>query len=293
MTEDLRALLRAELDEQRPPPVGDLVGAALRDGRRIRRRRRLGAAGAGAAGALAVVLFGSLAAHSEPRRAPGLEVAAPAQPESAPAAGPESARPEPAAPGRAEAKGVAASPPGSVPFRTTAPTAGAPPRTLTVLSGDHRAAGPQKKATTGAMLHLLTELLPPGRISHRAVAGTGDLSVRLHLDQGDGPGLLQVTLGRLPVEGARPPRGDTATVTFASAPGNCRQHAVVISRWPDGTAVQMDLASCLTDGTDGTPPLDLDTAARIAADPRWGVVMDAGLVEAGAREFRGTPEFAS
>ena len=34
MTEDLRALLRADLSGERPPPLGDLVGTAIREGRR-------------------------------------------------------------------------------------------------------------------------------------------------------------------------------------------------------------------------------------------------------------------
>jgi hypothetical protein len=49
VTDELRALLRADLGDERPPPIGDVVGAALRDGRRIRRRRRLATAGSAAA----------------------------------------------------------------------------------------------------------------------------------------------------------------------------------------------------------------------------------------------------
>lgn len=49
MTDELRALLQADLDAERPPPIGDIVGAAMRAGRRKRRKRRLrlGAALAG------------------------------------------------------------------------------------------------------------------------------------------------------------------------------------------------------------------------------------------------------
>ena len=58
MTEELRSLLRDELSAERPPPLGDLVGAAVRDGRRIRRRRRVAAFGGGTAvaGVLAVAV---------------------------------------------------------------------------------------------------------------------------------------------------------------------------------------------------------------------------------------------
>ena len=54
MTDDLRALLRADLAAERPPPVGDLVGDAIRDGRRLRHRRRVAAAGTVAAGLVLV-----------------------------------------------------------------------------------------------------------------------------------------------------------------------------------------------------------------------------------------------
>ena len=62
MTEDLRRLLRDELAAERPPPLGDVAGTALRDGRRIRRGRRLAALGCctAVAGVLAVsVVLGS------------------------------------------------------------------------------------------------------------------------------------------------------------------------------------------------------------------------------------------
>jgi hypothetical protein len=69
VTDELRDLLRAELDAERPPPLGDLVGTALADGRRIRRTRRLAAIGGGTAvaGVMAVTIalgdpFGSAGA---------------------------------------------------------------------------------------------------------------------------------------------------------------------------------------------------------------------------------------
>lgn len=74
MTEELRSLLRDELGAERPPPLGDLVGAAVRDGRRIRRRRRLAALGCGTAVAgvmaVAVALGGPYGAAPGPQPVP-------------------------------------------------------------------------------------------------------------------------------------------------------------------------------------------------------------------------------
>ncbi|GAB2571678.1 hypothetical protein Aab01nite_04230 [Paractinoplanes abujensis] len=277
MTEDLRALMRAELNSERPPPLGDVVGAAVRDGRRIRRRRRrLGTVGAGVAGLVAVVLFGGIAAHSEPRRP---VLAEPALPAAAPS-------PSVSAPARAAQKS-----PGSVPVTPTPPATMAPERSLAVHSGIERAAGPRKKATTGAMLHLLTELLPPGRTSHAAVAADEDLHVQIYLDRGDGPGMLRMTMGQLPAGG---PRGGTATVSIIPVPDNCAQSYVAVSRWPDGTSVQLDVASCLAGDTPAGPEaLTPDEAVAVVADPRWGLDMDADLVDRGNERFGKVPVFAS
>ncbi|WP_345144393.1 hypothetical protein, partial [Dactylosporangium darangshiense] len=46
MEQDLRARLADELSDAAEPPIGDLVGAALRRGRRLRTLRRLGSGGA-------------------------------------------------------------------------------------------------------------------------------------------------------------------------------------------------------------------------------------------------------
>jgi len=288
VTEDLRALLRAELNNERPPPLGDVVGAALREGRRVqRRRRRVMSVAAGSVGVLAVVLAGGVAAYSGPRHTMS---AADSVVAASPAA---TSVPVPLGP----AARKAAASPGSVPVSPTAPTTRAPGRTLAIHSGVDRAAGAREKATTGAMLHLLTQLLPAGQLSNAAASGAGDRYVQVYLDRGDGPGMVRLVVGQLPAEGTRPPRGGTATVSIEHVPGNCLQDTVAVSRWPDGTAVQLDVASCLAgDGRTnppGRPVLSADEAAGIAADPRWGVTMDADLVKAGDARFGRVPVFDS
>ncbi|GID28077.1 hypothetical protein [Paractinoplanes brasiliensis] len=269
MTEDLRALMRAELSGERPPPLGDVVGAAVRDGRRIRRqRRRFAVVAAVSAGLLGVVVSAGFATGAAPRRA---VVAEPAGQQPA----------MPAAPAPAPMTRAGQLSPGSVPVTATPPATGAPERSLAVHSGVERAAGPRKKATTGAMLHLLTELLPPGRASRAAVAADEDLRVQIDLDRGDRAGLLGLTVGRQPTDAAR---GATATVSIVPVAGDCEQGYLVVSRWPDGTSVRLDAASCAV--------LTIDEAVRIATDPRWGPVMDADLVDRGNARFGRAPVLA-
>jgi hypothetical protein len=282
VTEDLRALLRADLIAERPPPLGDLVGAALRDGRRRRRNRRLGTLGAGTV--LAVLVAGMLL--------PGTGAGARETPPLAPAGRPAQAAPAAAAippvpPGTAS--------PQTVPIAPTAPIVLSAARTLTIHSGTERAGGMQKKATSAAMLHLLTQLLPPGRASHFGVASDNDLHVQLYLDGGAGPGMVRVAVGKVTGPGGEAPRGDTATVTIEHLADDCVQDTAVVAQWPDGTMVELDVASCLASDGRGNPParpaLTAEQAVRIVSDPRWGVRMDAALVAAGAARFPKLPVF--
>ena len=267
MTDELRALLRADLEAQQPPPVGDLVGAAIRAGRRRRRNRRIGA-GAALAGAvvLTLVLLADLGIAARPGPLPA---AAPAV-EVVPA--------EPALP-----KPSGSLSPETVPIEPSGPTAPPPTRTLTIHSGTQRAEGMQKKATSAAMLHLLTQLLPPGRTSRYGVVSGNDLLVQLYLDAGAGPQRLRVAVDKT---GDATHRDGSVTVTVEQIPGDCAVNTTIDALWSDGTTVRLDLSGC-------TPALSADQAIAVAADPRWGVTMDAALVGAGAARFADVPELAS
>jgi hypothetical protein len=260
VTDELRALLRADLGDERPPPMGDVVGAALRAGRRIRRRRRLAVAGSAAAVLVTAVLAAAGVGTGVSGQVPGTPAAAPAVP-----------------------------PPGSVPTMSIPAAPAPPPRTVTIRDGTQRAEGMQKKATSAAMLHLLRTLLPPGRTSHYGVAADNDLHVQLYFDAGYGPSMLRLEVGRAAVTGRRPDRGSIAEVTVGYHPDNCVQDTVISAAWPDGTTVQLDLASCLAyDGVrnpPAQPQISEAVAMLIVSDRRWGVTMNAGLVEQGAQAF--------
>jgi hypothetical protein len=270
VTEELRTLMRSELSAERPPPLGDLVGTAMRDGRRIRRIRRLGAFGAGTAVAGVVALAATL---SGPFGVGGGGVQAPA---AAPA--PPSAAPSP--------------PVLEVPPRPGAPAT--PEATASRVRIDvNRGRGRQMTATSAAMLELLTRLLPAGRTSDYGVATGDDLHVQLYLDRGRGPGMIRVSMSR-----GAPPAGygsDMAQLTIDHLADNCIQSTVVDAFRPDGTIVQVDVATCLAwDGKQNKPAgpaLTAQQAAAIAVDPRWGMTMDADLVVTGAKRFPSLPEF--
>jgi len=270
VTEELRGLLRDELAAQRPPPLGDLVAVALRDGRRIRRRRRLAALGGGTAvaGVLAATValggqFGPVS-RAVPAGADDDRIAATARP-TVSRAGPVGATDD------AGDRIVATA-------RPTVPRAGDAPHPPPL--------GEQVRATPEAMLVLLEGLLPAGRTSAAAKTGPRDLHVQLYLDRGKGPGMIRVSVSGDPRSG---PRTGTPAVTVDSRPDNCIQSTVARARWPDGLTVQADLATCLAwDGRrnpPAPPALSKDEARAVVADPRWGTTMDAGLVRAGAERF--------
>ncbi len=281
MTEELRTLMRSELSAERPPPLGDLVGTAMRDGRRIRRIRRLGAFGAGTAVAGIVALAATLSGPFGPG-AGGVQA-----PAAAPAPSSAAATP-PGAPTPSGAPALEA------PRRFGAP---APPEATATASRVRidvtRGRGPQMKATSAAMLELLTRVLPPGRTSNYGVATGDDLHVQLYLDRGRGPGMIRVSMGK----GAPPPGygADMARLTIEHLADNCIQSTVVDAFRSDGTIVQVDIATCLAwDGKQNKPAgaaLTAKQAAAIAVDARWGMTMDADLVLAGAKHFPSLPEF--
>jgi hypothetical protein len=291
VTEELRGRLRDELAAERPPPLGDLVATALRDGRRIRRQRRWAALGGGTAvtGLLAVTValggpWGRLAAAPAPGSSdrPAQAVPAPGRSDRpappVPAPGAEDRPPRavlPARPARPPSGGVVTFPP--VPAPPSAPVTGPG----------------QVRATPEAMLVLLEELLPPGRTSEHASTGPRELQVRLYLDRGEGPGMIRVSVGG---DAAPGPRPGTPAVSVDSRPGNCIGSTVVRARWPGGLVVQADVAGCLAvDGrrTEPAPPvLSREEARVVVSDPRWGPAMDAALVRAGAQRFPQVAHFS-
>ncbi|XVV17475.1 hypothetical protein ACQP2X_24760 [Actinoplanes sp. CA-131856] len=299
MTEDLRALLRDDLNAERPPPLGDVVGAALRDGQRIRRHRRRLAVGGGAVAVVGVLAGVAVAGGglTSPVRSPNeFGPAAAAAPAVSEAPG-RRAAPTVTAPvlGGAPAVTAPGFPPRSVPISPKVAVSPGHSRTLAISGGGLRPTGPLTKATPAAMAYLLNELLPAGKARGFTIASGGELRVRAFVDTGLGPGTVQVAVSRVDVRPPLPDRGDLAKVTIVTFPGECARAASVTAGWPDGTTVEIGIDSCAPAGGPkglATPVLDPDTAAKIAADPRWGVTMEASLVGLGEKRYPHLPEFA-
>jgi hypothetical protein len=265
VTEKLRNLMRTELGEERPPPLGDLVGTAMRDGRRIRRVRRLGLVGVGAAVLGVVALTATVV--------PGMgSPAAPVQP--------------------------AAPPPVTAPIVVN-PSVTVPPAFQiredgtafpVPVTGRHTT-GKERKVTSGAMLQLLTELLPTGRTSGYAVAGDENTHVQIVLTTKAGTGMIRASLekdftDRTMIKGY-------AAVTVDRLPDNCVQSIVVDAALPNGANLALNIASCVTsDGRQYTKAPQIITPAQaveIVTDPRWGLTMDAQLVVRGDKRFPDLP----
>ncbi|AGL17214.1 hypothetical protein [Actinoplanes sp. N902-109] len=281
MTEDLRALMRAELSEERPPPLGDLVATAMRDGRRITRRRRFAMVGASAA-VLAVAVGGAAVAWPA---GGGRQLDSPAAVGSGSSAPPSvSATPEPTPSGSAVPRRF----PSDEPEASTG--TGARPTPMTVrLQGQH-VRTKQLPATPESVLELLTRLLPKGKVSKLAANAEDGLFAQVYLDTGKGPGMLRVWLKPYDDPDLKP--GTVVIETFTT-PDNCVQSTVVNASYSTGGHVEMNIATCLGSDREPAPaPITVDEAVKVLSDARWGVRMDAELVAEGAKHYAGIPASA-
>ncbi|WP_238008997.1 hypothetical protein KZZ52_20955 [Dactylosporangium sp. AC04546] len=293
MDQEFRSRLAQELAAEPEPPIGDLVGASVRQGRRLRAFRRLQTGGVAVA-VFAVVALAAVAASGATGGAPGPQVAAPG-------VGSTGQTPTPRAYQSFDPSTKL------VPWQ---PPAGAP------------ATGPQVTATPEGVLELLLSLLPEGTTG--AYAGNDDLLVQTYFDPGDGKSMLRVNVSKVVGSGGPPPSGEAdarcRTMGLDACPGpdegvvyrqpldqggeivvrkfddNCIQHAVVEVTRADGIRVQVNIASCLAwDGTrnpPAPPAITIQQAAGIALDPRWNVTLAKSIVDAGAARFPNLPEIA-
>ncbi|GAA2569934.1 hypothetical protein GCM10010435_50070 [Winogradskya consettensis] len=292
MTEDLRALMRSELGEERPPPLGDIVAVAMDGGRRIARRRRAAMVGAAFA-VLGVVVAGTVVSWpaGSPRTAPGLAAGAlpseTPQAESLPSETPPSvSEPVEVLPSGGSAGGTP-SPEVSFPYRTSVGSVPESKMWDVPLRGE-RGTGKQVAATDKSVLELLTQLLPKGKVSKLAANSDDGLFAQVYLDTGKGPGMLRVWLKPLRDTSATP--GMVKLETFAAADANCVQSTVVYASYPAGGHLEMDIATCLDDdGKPTEPALTLDEAVAVMSDARWGTTMDAELVVSGAKRYADVP----
>jgi hypothetical protein len=165
-------------------------------------------------------------------------------------------------------------------------------------------------ATAGGELELFKTLTEQyGTLSNTAVTADDPLHVQAYLHRAGSTGMVRLTLSRdtagygsdcAPAPAAYKDvfqglsvscshTGDGGYVVVLSNPGNCIQTSSVTVVHPDGSAVSLDLATCLQwDGTQNKVAPQILTpaeASAIGSDPRWDLSMQQSLVDAGAHDF--------
>ncbi|WFF00077.1 hypothetical protein [Micromonospora sp. WMMD964] len=282
---DVRGRFRDDLAHHPAPPLGDLVERAMVQGRRLRRRRRLAQVGAGGSALVMLVVIGLVGGPlgvgtGDDGPPGGMNV------------GSLGGRVDTTTPSPAGTTDGFVDDAGGKPGGALNPAMSPTPST-TVIDTVRIGAGPGGElltATPQGALELLTRLLPKGKTGGYASlqssgAGPGMPYVQLHLDRGEGPGMLRLSVyqDRL---GDNPAPG---TVELTEVPDNCVQNEMVTVYHHDGLQVDVMISTCLFwegKGTSPAPPaLSVDEAIAIAANPTWGTRIPAELVRSGAKNF--------
>lgn len=280
MGDRFRSMIESELAEVEPPPIGDLVDNAIRDGRHLRRTRLVqrGVACAAAVGVLVLGLgmAGATAWPDEPA-SPEYGVAAP-QTDTGRATD---------ATGANGAGGATGSGPA---MQTPAMPAGTPTMAIYQSDPDYAGFATRPPGTPpAAVLIALSAVLPSGRITGQAGARFDSYTgVQIFLNRGAGYGMVRVAVARYQEKPAPECDGTPGVVVECSAEdgalvetfeidSNCVQRRGVNVYRTDGIAVQINVGSCLVDGKWAVPsnePVDdqvlgVDEAIKIGLDPIW------------------------
>jgi hypothetical protein len=196
-----------------------------------------------------------------------------------------------------------------------APTGGGTPASAAVMLTSanpqvHIPPPPAPKAPTtpAAVLDELLKLLPPGATSNYALyQDQYQTGAQVYLDGAAGLGMIRIFLYNKSLNmnachssGASDftqvcgtlPGGAPEIIT--KIPGNCVETLAIDVDHGDGTAVQIDVPTCLAWNGQTNPPTHMAITAaqaeQIAANPAWGATqMNAGVVKDAARRFTGLP----
>jgi hypothetical protein len=276
MGDRFRSMIESEFAEVDPPPIGDLVDNAIRDGRRLRRARVVQRSVACFA-AVGVLAFGvgMATATLRPDAPPGSDgFAAP------PAAVPVTTAPYVSVEASAERPGDSAQ----------APPGGAPTMPVFPIGRQERAGSEPPTAPPPAVLLALDTVLPGGPTMGFAGARFDTFTgVQVFVDRGAGFGMVRVAMARYLPKPERscsisPPgvalscvAKEGALVETFEIESNCVQRRGVNVYRSDGIAIQVNVGSCLVDGPWGPADkvavdeevLSMDEAVKIGLDPVW------------------------
>lgn len=251
MGDRFRSMIESEFAEVEPPPIGDLVDNAIRDGRRLRRTRMVqrSVACVAAVGALALGL-GMATAGLGPDQAPD-------GPARYAAGGSETARPA------ATSSGEPSSTRGAGPVPADAPT-------MAIFEPEPSAPDAASKppvAVPATVLMALQTVLPDGpTVGFAGSRFSTYTGVQVYLDRGSGYGMIRVALARYGAPPKCESRPTGVTVNCRSSEGawvetfeiedNCVQRRGVNVYRTDGLVVQVNIGSCLVDGPWPAPGID-------------------------------------
>jgi hypothetical protein len=237
------------------PPMGDLVGEAVAQGRRMRTARRFRAGGVG----LAVLVVAGLVAMPLVRSTAAPAPAPAAIAVAAPSAGKSSSAPAAVT----ETKRVKGTPAGVLQLLTENLPKGRTSHYAGVVEG----------GDVGVQTYL--------------DRGQGPGMIRLHVMTRT---MAELTSKRSTLKGPWTPLGNGASFQVLSVPGNCIQQTIVYVRHADDTLLQFDLYGCPAHGgRTMRQVLTAREAAEVGADPRWGVKIDPALNRQGAAAFPHLP----
>lgn len=201
------------------------------------------------------------------------------------------------------------------PDTQTAPAGGANAVPATVILTARSSAsyipqppGPKAPTTAAAVLDELLKLLPPGATSNYALyQDQYQTGAQVYLDGAAGLGMIRIFLYNKSLNmdachssdasdftqvcGTLP---DGAPEIITKIPGNCVEALAVDVDHGGGTAVQIDVPTCLAWNGQTNPPTHMAITAaqaeQIAANPAWGATqMNAAVVKDAARRFTDVP----
>jgi hypothetical protein len=291
MDERLHSMFRDEMSSQARPSLDGMPEEVLAKGRRARRARTAKIAStAFAAVAVAIVAVAVVVPTTGPGHAAATHLGAVAK--SAHPAHPVT-KPDP---------------------QTSSAGGGTPSSTAVMLSSASplvyipQPSGPKASTTAAAVLDELLKLLPPGTTSNYALYQDQDQTgAQVYLDGAAGLGMIRIFLYNKSLNMDACHSSDASDLTqvcgtlpggapeiITKIPGNCVEALVVDVDHGGGTAVQIDVPTCLAWNGQTNPPTAMAITAaqaeQIAANPAWGATqMSAAVVKDAAQRFTDVP----